>query len=1066
MNSPATPDDSRICWNERKTTPPRTLWSETAATALRLALSKDEESSLRAKYVEWLKARLSRDGTTHATFVQAVRNGLSRAGHDVRKGSESVKKLSTATINRMVGKRGVECKDFPRLLLWIQALGDSVKEVVDHKALALGQAKFLFAALCSARLGRAYTVADLRLSDPQVKTLVALSTRREVSGLSDQILSEPRQWADWLARAADDATLGKVITQFRCRRTPESFCETNEDFLIWAADYASCGAAPKNPSATKEREEIRTTPPTLNPEGKPSSQPEPTQLPGVLTDFVGRKQQVTASNRLISSDSIFISRLRRPLTPYLFGRKRYLEKLDAAWDDLQVGVLSLVGWAGSGKTALLHHWLRTMRKDGDRGDKIIYACTFADPGSLEAGPVTSGEFFQHALEWFGDPDPTRGRAEEKGERLAALVRSQRTLLILDGVESMQHPPGPNEGQLQDRALDTLLRELASTNPGLCVVTSRPPYRVLEDLEGCGAERLDVDPLQPEEGARILQELGVKGSSADREQVANEWQGHSLSLTLVGTYVRDVWDGDLSRRTELETVLDEEQHGKTAAGILASYERWLGDGPELAVLRVLALFSQAADTRAIEELRKPPAISGLTDHLQLSQSDWRRVLSKLRRAKLLAQEQPDRSDLFDSHPFVREYFGRQLQQQRPEAWRDGHSRLFDYFRNAAALLPTTREEMAKVYAAVSHGCRAGRFQEVLTEVVSPRLIRGEQFYSTNVFGWSATELALLSLAFKVRWTEPIPELPPAAQTLVLTWAGAYHFVDAYEDVAEQAMREAFRRCVHYGDTHGAANAASYLCDIHLAMGRILPAIEFGLQGLKIADESCDQERRVINRTTLAYALHFAGRGAEAEPLFREAEAIQQQFNPQSICLPMYAAFEFCAYLLDRGKTSEAIIRGEKMLQQAQLDNYPFHLGLARLTLGRANLQQAECESGEAWTLAESLLEQAIEDLRRSRSRIDILPALLTRAELWRRKPDGVRAKTDIDEVFLIATSCDLPLIQADCHLAFSRHYCVFGERELAKLHLATAGKMIRVFGYGRRTEELSTLESALSETPVN
>ena len=37
--------------------------------------------------------------------------------------------------------------------------------------------------------------------------------------------------------------------------------------------------------------------------------------------------------------------------------------------------------------------------------------------------------------------------EEKGERLAKLVVRRRTLLVLDGLEPLQNPPGLQEGRV-------------------------------------------------------------------------------------------------------------------------------------------------------------------------------------------------------------------------------------------------------------------------------------------------------------------------------------------------------------------------------------------------------------------------------------------------------------------------------------------------------------------------------------------------------------------------------------------------------------------------------------------
>ena len=48
--------------------------------------------------------------------------------------------------------------------------------------------------------------------------------------------------------------------------------------------------------------------------------------------------------------------------------------------------------------------------------------------------------------------------------------------------------------------------------------------------------------------------------------------------------------------------------------MESYQTWLGEGPELSVLRMLGLFDRPADEKALAALLKPPAILDL-------QSPW-------------------------------------------------------------------------------------------------------------------------------------------------------------------------------------------------------------------------------------------------------------------------------------------------------------------------------------------------------------------------------------------------------------------------------------------------------------
>jgi hypothetical protein len=151
---------------------------------------------------------------------------------------------------------------------------------------------------------------------------------------------------------------------------------------------------------------------------------------------------------------------RLPVTGgHLFGREEELAFLDRAWADPQANVVSVVAWAGVGKSTLVNHWLRRLAAQGYCSAERVFGWSFYRQGT--AGEASSAdEFLDAALTWFGDPDPRRGSAWDKGERLARLVAHRRTLVILDGLEPLQHPPGPQEGRLREPSLQALLRELA------------------------------------------------------------------------------------------------------------------------------------------------------------------------------------------------------------------------------------------------------------------------------------------------------------------------------------------------------------------------------------------------------------------------------------------------------------------------------------------------------------------------------------------------------------------------------------------------------------------------------
>jgi hypothetical protein len=97
-----------------------------------------------------------------------------------------------------------------------------------------------------------------------------------------------------------------------------------------------------------------------------------------------------------------------------------------------------------------------------------------------------------------------------------------------------------------------------------------------------------------------------------------------------------------------------------------------------VLRLLCFFDRPANEKALAALLKPPAIPGLTESLTgLNPSEWRMLLARLRRARLLAGEDPLQPGQLDAHPLVREYFGEQLRSQWAAAWQEGNRRLSSF-----------------------------------------------------------------------------------------------------------------------------------------------------------------------------------------------------------------------------------------------------------------------------------------------------------------------------------------------------------------------------------------------------
>ena len=483
--------------------------------------------------------------------------------------------------------------------------------------------------------------------------------------------------------------------------------------------------------------------------------------------------------RHLGPEKVSVARL--PVTGSdVFGREEDIAFLNDAWENQQVNVVTIVAWAGVGKSSLVNHWLRRMATDHYRSAQLVFGWSFYRQGS-SGQSSSANEFLDAALNWFGDPDPRIGTEWDKGERLAKLISHHRTLLILDGLEPLQNPPGPQEGRVREPSLQALLRELAAFNAGLCVITTRLPVTDIADHERTSVLRRELEQLSSDAGAKLLRALGVKGNEEKLREASSEFSGHCLGLTLLGSYLTDAYNGDIRRRKEVsEGLAHDVRQGAHARKVMESYQTWFGEGPELSVLRILGLFDRPADEKAVGALLKSPAIPRLTESLtDLSPTEWRTILAKLRRARLLAGEDPHSPGCLDTHPLVREYFGEQLRSQQTDAWKECNRRLYHYYRTFAPQLPNSFKEMEPLFSAVICGCNAGLFREALHEVYIPRIQRGNDSFAANVLGARGPLLSVLVHFFEERrWGSPAQtgledqSLTAEDQLFVLLQAGPY------------------------------------------------------------------------------------------------------------------------------------------------------------------------------------------------------------------------------------------------------------------------------------------------------
>ncbi len=444
-----------------------------------------------------------------------------------------------------------------------------------------------------------------------------------------------------------------------------------------------------------------------------------------------------------------------------FGREVELQMLDAAWAGNTPRIIQFIAPGGTGKTKLLRHWL-----DHTAGIDALIAWSFYSQGASEDKQTSATPFFSHAFEKLGSTRERFTTEEDKGEHLADLLRCQRCVLVLDGLEPLQHAGSGMRGELKDRAIRQLLKSLAGHNNGLCIITTRIAVHELANRAAVISH--DLQNLAPADGVKLLQSLGVQGKPSELRKAVHEYGCHALALTLLGNVVRLRYQGDVQRRDTLKALVKPtgSKESRHAFKVMQAYEEWLAGEPELALLQLLGLFDHPIE-QAVLQVLWDAQIPHLT--AGIDEDDWLDAIAGLREEHHLLSQHDGSGDL-DCHPLIREYFGQQLQTQHPGTWQQAHARLYEYYKALPEKeLPDTLEEMQPLFSAVAHGCAAGLHQQTLDEVYWPRIERGT-YHLHKKLGAFGDKLATVAHFFLIPWSTPAKRITGHNRGMVLNWAG--------------------------------------------------------------------------------------------------------------------------------------------------------------------------------------------------------------------------------------------------------------------------------------------------------
>lgn len=404
----------------------------------------------------------------------------------------------------------------------------------------------------------------------------------------------------------------------------------------------------------------------------------------------------------------FVFRVVHPLqpAPHFRGRKNTLKGLQEWWEDPvnPDRVLSLIAIGGTGKTAVIEHFLKTIIKGKLQGSVLVWS--FYEEPNTDA-------FLSEACKVFAS-EKSEVRVGGRLERLQrALIGNEPHLLVLDGLERIQYEGKSDRtrGDLEDHRLKNLLRSIASGDlgPTRALITSRFKLTDLQQWEGAGYRCCHLNILNKQTAVAVLKAWKVQGKKEELLDLAESMGRHAISVSALGSYLRDFCNGNPEGAQEfkLEEVAEDNPQAAKLGRILGGYAKNLPDDERELLIR-LSVFPKGVSVDVLVYIVDAGGkIAGAL--IGCKQAKLNKLAQKLHKRGLVYTYNLRNTVTYTAHPFLREYF-RKLLGVPPEKIHEViRSKLATRLDTKPAVKPRDTETLDRYEALIEHSILAGRFQ---------------------------------------------------------------------------------------------------------------------------------------------------------------------------------------------------------------------------------------------------------------------------------------------------------------------------------------------------------------------
>ena len=587
---------------------------------------------------------------------------------------------------------------------------------------------------------------------------------------------------------------------------------------------------------------------------------------------------------------------------------------------------------------------------------------------------------------------------------------------------------------------------------------------------------DVGRVTAADGRALLRALGVRGRDGVLDGLVTAWEGHALTLSLLGTYLAWRHEGKASFGQDFDPLTEAEEVTGAARRryghvhrVLRHYDEHLTEA-ERAFMTLFSAFRTPATGEALRKVFRAvdDADSSLRGRLaRLDGAEFEQLIARLTGYRLLRHSAE--AGTYSNHPLVRNHYLNLLLHSGQAA--DTHAQMKDYYLELAGETPQqpTLEQLAPLIEVVYHACRAGAYDEAY-KIRDERITQKNRHVLVHQLGAYDTQLAIMRQFFLNGDTSQEPQVSQASdKSWILNEVGFCHMSLGRLATAVSFYERGNKMDEAQEDWHNASLGYQNLAELNANLGRLAASAAAAEQALTLARRAANKKAERNSLARLARAAHLRGEMEAATEAFHAAEILQQEIdNKQYIYSDI--GIQHAEHLRRTGEAAYARRVTVANLEICERNRWEFLISMCHRVLGE--LDAADSDSQADHEAARAHFDEALAIARRISDRAVLIEALLARGR-WLAKNQNLsgfqnlsgglreQAFSDLNEALGYASDGGYRIYEADIRIALAWAWRANGEMAAARQEAARAQTISQNIDYHWGQVDAAELRQAIA-----